>query len=212
MHPAPAETLISPTRALFNTEKDKSIKLQILKSWIDEANKLLGPIQKISPPNFVAEEAHLRKWVKVQGKITHNLPDPVEDFITSADKGKDRSYLTLLWEMLHRDGTTTLSSSAAIAGMGGIGKTSLALVYAHEALKNKAYNLIYWISSETEESLLQSCRELLREINVLHDNGTPIKSIGLQRTMCGFIYIETQAALRIWLLMYSIGVSPFNTR
>lgn len=72
--------------------------------------------------------------------------------------------MDLLWAQLHQTGTATLSSKAIIAGRGGIGKTTLALEYAHEALENKAYNLIYWIQAGTELSLLKGYKELLLEI------------------------------------------------
>lgn len=118
---------------------------------------------------FVNKKSRDLPWTSVetdQKDIIAYLPDRPVGFIESAAEGSDKSYLTLLWEELHRIGTATLSSEAAIAGMGGIGKTSLALGYAHEAKNQRAYNLIYWLRSATELSLLEGYKNLLQEMGI----------------------------------------------
>lgn len=154
-------------RAIFNSEsnrKSDDVKLKLLKSWIKENTEESRPLKKATEDS-VKKTSEYRPWQPVKGNIIHNISaDPTEDFIESIAEGSDGSYLTQLWEKLHRTGTATLSSTAIIAGMGGIGKTTLALEYVHEAINNHAYNLIYWIPSSTEFSLLEAYRQLLFEI------------------------------------------------
>jgi len=111
---------------------------------------------------------HLRLWKPVTNKIfPFYLPDPSEEkFIESAEEEADKSYLIMLWESLHQTGITTLSAKAAVAGMGGVGKSSLALKYAYEACENYAYNMIYWFPSETELQLCEGYRNLLQDLQV----------------------------------------------
>ena len=51
-----------------------------------------------------------------------------------------------------------------ISGLGGIGKSQLAIEYAHRFLGK--YDLIWWIPSETERSIFASFRELAREVGL----------------------------------------------
>lgn len=151
-----------------NPQKDREIKLKILNSWLEENANLTASLQTISQEKYMREESKDRPWESIEnGGISSHLPERSEVFIESFDK-KNQSYLTLLWKELHDTNTATLSSKAAIAGMGGVGKTSLALEYAHEALEKKAYNFIYWLSSGTEESLLRGYKKLLLELGIPH--------------------------------------------
>lgn len=58
--------------------------------------------------------------------------------------------------------------SFAVYGLGGVGKTSLALNFAHYCRENKIYDAIFWLNSETPFALRQSftdiayCLELIR--------------------------------------------------
>lgn len=166
-------------RVLFNAkkaedlEKDKEIKQRFLESWIEENAYLESSSEMAIQQDISREKSRGRHWKPVctsQENITHWLPERSEVFIESADKESNTSYLTRLWEMLEYIGNVTVSSTATIAGMGGVGKTSLALEYAHEALANKAYDLIYWIYSGTEISLFNSYKSLLEKMKIYTKN------------------------------------------
>jgi hypothetical protein len=146
-------------KAIFNSQKSNDTKLKILRSWMKEQEGLSLPAQDLS-----ISHAN-RPWKQVAKTVIHNrLPNKVEGFIESGAQGSSGSYLNRLWKKfnVYRLETATLSST--VSGMGGIGKTSLALAYAHEALENKGYNLIYWLPSETETSLLKGYQELRHHI------------------------------------------------
>jgi hypothetical protein len=156
-------------RAIFNAkkyedkQKDQEIKLKILKSWMQENHDVDSPSQGYSQQETFKEESQDHFWKKADKRI-HWLPDRPEGFVFRTPQDSDISYLVLLREKLRNTGFAVLSSTAVIAGMGGIGKTSLALGYAHEF--NKEYNLIYWLLSETETSLLKGYRNLLQHIGI----------------------------------------------
>jgi hypothetical protein len=85
-------------------------------------------------------------------------------FIESTPEGS-QSYLDLLQNML-----TPESPIAIIGGLKGVGKKSLALKMAHIALENNNYDLIYWISSKTQFSLLKAYKNLLLDLGIpVHD-------------------------------------------
>ncbi|AIL13711.1 hypothetical protein IM40_09825 (plasmid) [Candidatus Paracaedimonas acanthamoebae] len=118
------------------------------------------------------DKPHPRPWIRITDKVLEiHLPDRPEDFVESASGNSQETYLTLLWQKLYRTGIATLSSStslskATVSGMGGLGKTTLALAYAYEAVKYKAYNLIAWIPSETQDELISGYKYLLRRLEI----------------------------------------------
>ncbi|MBW8308359.1 MAG: hypothetical protein K0M45_01745, partial [Candidatus Paracaedibacteraceae bacterium] len=148
-------------KAIFNSTKDKETKLRLLRSWIQEnANT------EISLTRYILRGLPKdRPWQPVTERTLHWLPNHLEGFIESHEESGE-SYLTSLWRQFN-SGIRTATISSTIAGMGGVGKTSLALAYAHEALENKGYHLIYWLLSETQSSLLKGYRDLLERINIV---------------------------------------------
>ena len=160
--------------AIFNftkdedIKKDKEIKLKVLRYWMNEIAKSFPNRFSQNPfqPNIFENTVKDRPWKSVDGSVVRFLPHQPVGFIESAPEGSDKSYLTRVWEAFHHAESSPLSPEVTIVGMGGIGKTSLALKYAYEALDHNAFNLVYWLPSETESSLLQGYRKLLVDMEV----------------------------------------------
>lgn len=159
-------------RAIFNVPKhtdptiDRTIKRKFLESWIEENSHLENQYSK---PQYIRKEAKDRHWgdpvCAHKREIVHWLPErPLEFIESAAEEGSQKSYLTCLLDILKANGTATL------VGMGGVGKTSHALEYAHEALKQKAYNVIHWIHSSSELSLIKGYRDLLQKMGFSTQN------------------------------------------
>lgn len=145
-------------RAVFNVKKDENsikdmeIKKTVLKSWIWENTR------DIKSKNKSGQRP---------GKLIENIfyYDPPEEFVISTPKGAELSYLAQLQKIFDPLKVQNSSSKATIlTGMAGVGKTSLALKYAYDALKNKSYDLIYWVSCKTEEAVLEGYKKLLKKM------------------------------------------------
>lgn len=146
-------------RAVFNNNnKDNEIKRQILESWIKKNSALESLLPEVQKKPIERPERKDFIWEAVstdQGKIIHSIPVQSEVFIESAADEPKESYLTRVWKDLKE------TNLAIITGMGGIGKTSLAVEYANEALKNNAYDLIYWIKSGTKDCILKDTKDYI---------------------------------------------------
>ena len=89
-------------------------------------------------------------------------------FVKSKPKGSEESYLARVYRELSEHNCTIITNlvtPCAITGMGEVGKTYLALAYANRY--KDLYSVVYWLCSETEESLLNGYKNLLTDLNVL---------------------------------------------
>lgn len=75
-----------------------------------------------------------------------HVPSARNPFFTGREEVLQRVY-----EMLHQQRAVALTQSLAISGLGGIGKTQIALEYAHRYCTD--YQFIFWTSAATQEAL-----------------------------------------------------------
>jgi hypothetical protein len=114
-------------------------------------------------PNELAQKVSVAvtnqlKYRLVEGSLAvpsgrgWTIPPPVRSFV-----GRDEQ-LAALRAKLTDQGVATLVPAAALTGMGGIGKTQLALTYAQRY--RGEYTLGWWVPSETELGMLTALAEL----------------------------------------------------
>src|SRR6266487_319880 len=82
-----------------------------------------------------------------------NIPFPRNLFFTGRD-----DLLTALERALQADQTTALSQPQAMSGLGGVGKTQVAVEYAYRRAKD--YEAVLWISAASRETLLSGFASL----------------------------------------------------
>ena len=76
-----------------------------------------------------------------------NIPYPPNPYFTGREE-----LLSRLEAMLKTRQTAALSQPQAISGLGGIGKTQIALAYAYNHLQD--YQAILWSRADTTEALI----------------------------------------------------------
>ena len=122
-----------------------------------------------------------------QSQRLYHIPHPQNpNFTGRAD------ILQQVAEMLNAGQTTVVTQT--IAGLGGVGKTQLALAYCYAYLD--AYDLIYWLSADSEPSLGESMVALARRLKLIAPNATDQQAAG--QTVRRWLSQTRQR----WLLVY----------
>jgi tetratricopeptide (TPR) repeat protein len=136
-------------------------------------------------------------------RIVRNIPPHNPGFV-----GRD-DVLDELHRTLAKADCPTAITQAAIFGLGGIGKTTLAAEYAHRHLDH--YAGIWWVSAESRTSLIES----LAELGSLLDRRRSAASGAGDRDLEAL----AKAALQMlgeseqpWLLVYDNVVKPEHIR
>ena len=122
----------------------------------------------------------------------HNLPQANRAFV-----GR-RKELATLRQALQADGTAAITPTQAITGLGGIGKTSLALAYAYAHLTD--YGLIRWLRAEESATLAADYAAAAEPL------GLPTEvpnQAALIRAVCGRL-----EACEDWLLIFDNATEP----
>ena len=86
----------------------------------------------------------------------HNLPFPRNLFFTGRE-----TYLEQLDRHLKENGSVEVTQPISISGLGGVGKTQLALEYAHRCY-SKVYRTILWANAANKVTLEESYLSLAR--------------------------------------------------
>ena len=157
--------------------------------------------------------ARLDRLLAGQQKILDALPNSIADspFIRRIGRSKlttfrgHDGYVLSLHEQLSTKGSaaavTQAATAQAIAGMGGLGKTTLAAEYAHKYGTSDNYAGVWWVNAES--GVEQGLAELAAKIPPLQGLGN--QSIKAQARAV-LDYLSAQA--RPWLLIYDNVESP----
>lgn len=97
-------------------------------------------------PEELFEEAPAQEQVTPAPPPLWHVPYPRNPFFTGREEVLQR-----LHAMLNHRHSLALSQSLAVSGLGGIGKTQIALEYAH--CYRHEYHFVFWIHAATRESL-----------------------------------------------------------
>ena len=145
---------------------DKGVEL------IERARQLLGPMDMF-PPEKVAERmqevleegsarsAELETVLRAlhrEIKLKDNLPHHRYDFVGREDE------LEEVRSQLETGENVAITQTAAITGLGGIGKTQTALAYAYK--HRAAYEIVWWLPADEPVGLEAVFRELAGPLSI----------------------------------------------
>lgn len=92
------------------------------------------------------EDALYRAAAQTSPRI-HNIPFPQNPFFTGRE-----ALLERIKQFLEENGTVAVSQPICVSGLGGIGKTQLALEYAHRSYPN-VYRAVFWMNAANKTYL-----------------------------------------------------------
>ncbi len=87
------------------------------------------------------------------------IPYPRNPFFLGRDK-----LLSQIYEQMHASRATTLSQAQAISGLGGIGKTQIAIEYAYRYSQD--YQVVLWAHAESIDTLNTSYFQIATKLNL----------------------------------------------
>jgi hypothetical protein len=123
----------------------------------------------------------------------NNIPYPLNPNFTGRE-----SLLNSLRNALISGGTTALTQTQTVTGLGGVGKTQLALEYAYRHIND--YEVIWWVRSEEPAILANDYIELADRLGLEKGSGKTEELIDAVRQ-----WFENNAG---WLLIFDNAQSP----
>jgi tetratricopeptide (TPR) repeat protein len=114
-----------------------------------------------TPPEEVGQQAGLGSLkhdlaLPPETSERNNLPFPPNPFFTGRE-----AYLERLEQFLNERGSVASTQPLILTGLGGIGKTQVALTYAHSHYP-KTYRTVLWVNAVEKETIEASCLALAR--------------------------------------------------
>ncbi|MFI1763436.1 FxSxx-COOH system tetratricopeptide repeat protein [Streptomyces sp. NPDC020800] len=149
-----------------------------------------------APPMSTTPQRTVEGERTVQPRVWGNLPPRNQNFT-------GRNELLELLEQRLREGTTTVLPEA-IHGMGGVGKTQLAIEYAYQHQSD--YDIVWWIPSERPGQIGQSLVELAKRLGLVTTSEANIAGPAVREALR-----EGRPYSR-WLLIFDNADSPEQVR
>ena len=81
--------------------------------------------------------------------------------------GRDDVLTGISQHLLQHANDSIQSPSVSIYGWAGVGKTSVALSFAHMCADTRRYDAIFWLSAETDASSKQSITDIARDLGLI---------------------------------------------
>jgi transcriptional regulator with XRE-family HTH domain len=121
-------------------------------------NTMLLHITSLFELNNVEADDLYRAAAQVAPELS-NLPFRQNPFFTGRDE-----LLTDLYTLLHRMQRAAIGQPQAISGLGGIGKSQIAIEYAYRYRQD--YQAVLWVRADSTEALNSSYADLARLLNL----------------------------------------------
>lgn len=151
------------TAQLLTDYDGHEVKTRLYTGWeTGEGVPSLENLQKIVAVLGLNQDEEEKLYIaaaRVPPKKRH-LPFPPNPYFTGR-----RSYLKQLRQFLQENGTLALTQPVSISGLGGIGKTQLALAYAYLSYP-KSYRVVLWVNAADSTTLQTDYDTLARELGL----------------------------------------------
>lgn len=150
------------------TQEDAAAHIEVSRStysgWITGKNippsKQLLKIAAGFKLNQTDQETLNRAAAHTPPRI-HTLPFPHNPFFTGRE-----AYLNKLGQLFRENDSIALTQPVSISGLGGIGKTQLALEYAHQSYRTNVYQAVFWVDAADMEALQTSYVKLAHRLEL----------------------------------------------
>ena len=125
-----------------------------------------------------------------------NIPYERNDIFTGREQ-----LLYQVWQALTQNRKTALNSKQAVSGLGGIGKTQIAIEYAYRRFYGEDYRYVFWVNADTDQSLKDSYREIAECLELAVRNAEEDEDV--IREVRGWLATSSG-----WLLIYDNADHP----
>ena len=93
-------------------------------------------------------------------EVPHNIPPKNPNFCKERKK-----LLPKIWKALNKNNIVLLSQT--ISSLGGVGKTQLAIEYAHKYRTEFKYSVIWWLTADNDKALYSSATEFVKCVDLI---------------------------------------------
>ena len=129
-----------------------------ISQWDNQDEALKNVVEGIRAALAEVQNQRFRRSPSASPRLW-NVPYPRNPFFTGQEV-----LLTQLAETLLTGQPTALSQPQAVSGLGGIGKTQIAVEYAHRHRQN--YQAIFWVRADTHEAIVSGYVTLAQNLNL----------------------------------------------
>jgi hypothetical protein len=160
-----------PLRALLNcplhefstSERETWAKSRKTTEEEDAIYCLLGILDVSMPTVYGEGQESARRRLQVEVEASGNAPSIIPFSQNPRFVGRESQLAELEAKLFSNDQTTTL----AIVGPGGTGKSQLALKVAHRTTQNNKNCSVFWMDASDKDSLYQSYASVAQKLNIL---------------------------------------------
>lgn len=166
-------------------------------TWIDDPHAHTSIAVPLTHPPMYSTGATRERQPDEAPPIWGNVPQRNLNFTGRSD------LLDQLSEQLTA-GSTTAVLPAALHGMGGIGKTQMAIEYIYRHLQD--YDVIWWIEAGRQTQIRAALTDLARQMNLPGGNDASVAIPAVREAL------RTGRPYRRWLLVFDAAESPDQVR